>query len=295
MLRTAVAPGLLLSLRHNVSQGAGSLRLFEVARTFARDGSGPGPWSVPAWPFSSLRRAPRRRLAACPGEDADYADLKGLVEHLAASFRLPAPVCELKADHSYYLPCVEVSVAGRVIGRMGRVRPEIAEDYHARKDVWMAEIDLPVLRGLMEGSVPAFPALAGLPARAPRPDPRGSGHAARPAGPGGRPGQEAGAPRSGLPARRLRAARRRRTNLTLRFTYRSADRTLSDKEVDKVHAGVANALVTALPVKFHRARLARPPGKEGKSRAGCPSPFFFRIPSFRAMGWKTGEQDGDQA
>lgn len=250
VLRTAVAPGLLLSLRHNVSQGAGSLRLFEVARTFARDES--ERTRTVERPGLAILLYGERHVGGWPHvqEDADYADLKGLVEHLAASFRLPAPVCELKADHSYYLPCVEVSVAGRVIGRMGRVRPEIAEDYHARKDVWMAEIDLPVLRGLMEGSVPAFQPL--------------------PVFPPVRRDLTLVAPVT-LPARQaLEAVLAKKPalleavclhdvyepagaderNLTLRFTYRSADRTLSDKEVDKVHAGVANALVTALPVKF---------------------------------------------
>ena len=39
-------------------------------------------------------------------------------------------------------------------------------------------------------------------------------------------------------------------NVTLRVTYRHAERTLTDKDVDKTHQGLCDALVKALPVRF---------------------------------------------
>ena len=39
-------------------------------------------------------------------------------------------------------------------------------------------------------------------------------------------------------------------NVTFRVTYRHAERTLTDKDVDKTHAGLCEALTKSLPVRF---------------------------------------------
>lgn len=56
-----------------------------------------------------------------------------------------------------------LTVEGAALGVMGRVRPGMAAEYHARKEVWLAEIDLEVLRRLHDAvqlrfrSLPVFP------------------------------------------------------------------------------------------------------------------------------------------
>jgi phenylalanyl-tRNA synthetase beta chain len=39
-------------------------------------------------------------------------------------------------------------------------------------------------------------------------------------------------------------------NLTYRFVYRHAERTLKDKEVEKIHLRISQHLVESLPVRF---------------------------------------------
>ena len=76
---------------------------------------------------------------------------------------MSAPVCELAESHPYLLPCVRLSVDGTEVGVMGRVRPEMADSFHARKDVWLAELNLDVLRRLHDAAQVRFQSLAVFP------------------------------------------------------------------------------------------------------------------------------------
>jgi phenylalanyl-tRNA synthetase beta chain len=163
VLRTELAPGLLQNLRHNLAQGAQGLRLFELAHVFVAD----------AALETTARECGRLAIllygqrfdAAWPhkGEEADYHDLKGLVEHLCAAFHLPLPSCRTVAEPGRFLPCVHISLGDSLFGRMGRVLPEIAYSFHARKDVWLAELDLDLLYDLHHAAevrfvpLPVFP------------------------------------------------------------------------------------------------------------------------------------------
>jgi phenylalanyl-tRNA synthetase beta chain len=167
-LRTDLAPGLLRSLGNNLAQGAPSVGLFEVAAVFAGD------------PASETTARESQRLGILlhgarfeqawpqPGEDMDYLDLKGLIEHLISSFSLPAAGFIAQAEHAgsapaWLSPCIRVDLRGEVLGWMGRVKPAAAAPFHAKKAVWLAEIDLdrlflPLREGAMRFSrLPAFP------------------------------------------------------------------------------------------------------------------------------------------
>lgn len=253
VMRTAVAPGLLQNLRANVGHGDDGLRLFEAARVFTRDEA------------SETTARERLRLGILlhgrrfPGfpwprdEHFDYADLKGLVEHLLSFLGLPAPEVAVEPGHAWLEPCVAVSLKGRDLGRMGRVKPAVAEEHKARSAVWMAELDLEAIWELCAGLVacfrplPKFPAswrdmtlvaALGFPVSGIMEALRGSGQKLledvelvdeyQPEG----------------------AAER---NLTFRLTYRAAERTLTDKDVDKAHDAVGKHVTSACPVRFQGA------------------------------------------
>ncbi|GAB7081203.1 phenylalanine--tRNA ligase subunit beta [Megalodesulfovibrio paquesii] len=245
-LRTALAPGLLYSLKVNLSQGAERVRLFEVAKAFFQDATSEttvreesrlglvlyGPREAEGWPQAR--------------DVADYQDLKGLVEHLLTALGLPAGTFARMDEHPYLSPAVAVTVQGEFVGVLGRVQPEIARDYHARQDVWLAELELDVLARLAGGSVPAFRPLPVFPA---------SRRDITVAAPAGMPVQtlleatrDAGSTileEVVLVDRYLPSGEDGPRNWTLRFTFRHPSKTLKDKDVDKEMERLHNVLQQA--------------------------------------------------
>ncbi len=255
VLRPALAPGLLQTLRHNLAQGASRLRVFELARIFKADPESEttaresgrlglllyGPRSEESWPASRNN------------EDAGYLDLKGVVEHLLTRLRLPAPLFERLPEHSFLSPAVRVSAGGESLGSLGRVRPEGAGEEHGRKAVWLAELDLDLLRRLYAERRIAFKPLPTLP-----PVRRDITVVAPPdlaasAITGQIEAQESGALESVAlvdlfipqPGTTGDDGNRR---LTFRLTFRHPERTLKDKEVDKERDKIVASLTRALRV-----------------------------------------------
>jgi len=250
VLRTELAPGLLQNLRHNIAQGNAGLRLFEVAHIFEAD----------ATSDTTARERARLDILVYGSRydsqwphveaDADYADIKGIVEHCLAFLHLEGATFTLAASHPFLMPCVEVAVQGRQVGVIGRVRPEIADAYHARKDAWLADLDLDVLRELHDAARIAFRSLPVYP-----PVRRDITVAA--------PGSlQVGAVLDHILGLRLpllcgvelidvfEPEGKDERNLTFRMTFRHASRTLKDAEVDKERDKVAHSLVEKLPVRI---------------------------------------------
>lgn len=253
-LRTRLAPGMLQSLRNNLSKGNARLRLFEVARIFQADESSEttaresqrlaillhGPRTPDLWP------TPRP-------EETGYADAKGLVEHLLGSLGLPGADFVLAQGHAYLSPCVTVTLDGQALGEIGRVDPRVAEAYRARRDVWFCELDADLLKARFESQVLAFRELPKFPpVRRDLTVVAGRGvvagdllAAARGAGVKIMEQvvladvYEPGEPDQGD-----------ERNLTVRITYRHASKTLKDKDVDKQHAKVVQAVLAGLPVRL---------------------------------------------
>ena len=252
-LRTVLAPGLLHDLRNNLAQGAAGVRLFELANTFtAAPSDDPHATGASETGILGVLLYGQRHDSAWPHVEADmdYSDLKGIVEHLLHFLNLSAPVCELAEGHPYLLPCVRLSVDGTEVGVMGRVRPEMADSFHARKDVWLAELNLDVLRRLHDAAQVRFQSLAVFPPV------RRDITVAAPVGVtvGAILDQIMGQKQPLLEGAVLvdsfSPEGSDERNLTFRLTFRHAERTLKDAEVDKVREKVAQSLVQALGVRI---------------------------------------------
>ena len=252
VMRTDLAPGLLNTLKHNMAHGNGHVRIFEVAKRFVADAGSEtetrehvslgillyGPRHAADWPW--------------PSADVDYLDLKGHVEHLIRNhLKLSEPVFELAKTHAYLEPCVEVRVDDLLVGVLGRVKPGMADFYHARKDVWLAELDLDALKAMAESHrirfapLPVFPPSrrdvtvigpATLRARTIRETIEGAGVDILES--------------VELVAEYVPEGQEDERNLSFRLTYRSPTKTLKDKQVDKEHKKVLEALQSKLPVHF---------------------------------------------
>ena len=183
-------------------------------------------------------------------EDADYADLKGIVENLREFLHLPAlEYAAYEGEHPFLLPCVAIRADGRTLGVMGRVRPEQADAFYARKDVWLAELNLEEIRRLHDAAAIKFAPLPVFP-----PVRRDITIMANRS-------VRIGAVLAHIAGLRLPLLENvvlhdcfepedsEERNLTFRLTFRHADRTLKDAEVDKEREKVAQSLVRDLGVR----------------------------------------------
>ncbi|MDR2051519.1 MAG: phenylalanine--tRNA ligase subunit beta [Deltaproteobacteria bacterium] len=162
VLRPVLAPGLLQALRNNLAQGASGLRFFEAAAVFSADSGSPTGTGVREDYRLGFLLYGDRHAGAWPRkpEDAAYLDLKGLVEAFVSWLDLPEPEFVLSREAPRWLDqAAAVLVRGEYAGSLGRVKPELADAFHARKEVWLAELPLDKLRDLSAGSGLKFKAL----------------------------------------------------------------------------------------------------------------------------------------
>lgn len=250
VLRTNLLPGMLQTLRVNVGQGVGRLRLFEVAHTFCQDPESEtstreqnrlaimlyGERSARQWPFAQ--------------EDIDYLDIKGIIEHLLQSFYLRDWEFDFEEDHPCLDPCVRIRANGEDLGVMGMVGPEQAREYKARGPVWYSGVDLDRLQELYFSQEIGFAELPKFPfvkrdmtVVAPL-------------------WMQYGRIRETIMDMDCRVLESvhlvdvylpeggEEKNLTLRLTYRDPEKTLKDKEVDKLHNSIARHVLDNLEVRF---------------------------------------------
>jgi phenylalanyl-tRNA synthetase beta chain len=248
VLRTRTAPGLLQNLRLNLAQGNDRLRLFELSHLFLADPKSPTTAKEPQ--MAAILLYGRRNPNRWPHDagEVGYEDLKGLIEHLLASLNLPGGEYRMLEDAYYLDPCVEVTLDGEHLGALGRVRPDIAGAYHARRDTWLAELDADLLKARSEAVQPAFSELPKFPPV------RRDVTVIAPAGlsvgdilaifeeSGEKLLEDANLIDVFEPEENER-------NLTFRLTYRHPERTLKDKEVDKRHRKIVDAITGKLPVR----------------------------------------------
>lgn len=158
-LRTCLAPSLLQDLANNLAFGGQSARLFELAKAFTRDEK--SETGACETGFLGILLYGLRHEQAWPHkeEDFSYEDLKGILNNLFDFLHIQPAGYELFGGHPYLWPCVRVVEARETIGYLGRVKPEIAKEFHAQKNVWLAEINLESLRELARKARVRFRAL----------------------------------------------------------------------------------------------------------------------------------------
>ncbi len=134
---------------------------------------------------------------------------------------------------------------------MGKVKTDIADFYHAKKDVWLADMDLDGLRDMVQAHAIVFEPLPVFPP---------SRRDVTVIGPATLPAQSVRDAIEGagikilesveLVAEFLPEGQEEERNLSFRLTYRHPTKTLKDKQVDKEHKKVLAALEKNLPIRF---------------------------------------------
>lgn len=250
VLRSSLAPGLLQDLAINLAFGAQSIKLFELAVAFSEEKN--EETGVKEIPLLGVLLSGLSNEATWPhvARDFDYADIKGILENLFNFLHLDKISWKPSTDHSFLSPCVEVMLEDKAAGFLGRVKPEIADVYNAKKDVWLAELNLATLKEMnskarkMFHSLPVYPAVRRDMTVIAREEikiadilekilildlPLLEGAAL----------VDCYVPEASM-----------ERNLTFRLTFRHPGRTLKDSEVDREREKVANFLKKELNVKI---------------------------------------------
>jgi phenylalanyl-tRNA synthetase beta chain len=171
VLRPSLLPGLIHSLRHNVSRKNYDLALFEVGRVFER-AAGVSPAGLGALKEErriAIALTGQRNPLFWTGEDReaklDVYDLKGLIEEFFEQFGLRGMTYNRRAESTaLFLESATIQLGKQPLGEFGQLLPPLAKKYDLRDAVFLAELNLDLLLARRNPSksfkaLPAFPAI----------------------------------------------------------------------------------------------------------------------------------------
>ncbi len=243
VLRPSLLPGLLTSVAHNRHRERSDVRLFELGATMTRDGESRRVAAALTGHAGELHWSGTRR-------PIDFFDVKGIAEGLAGALQLemlfdaaPLPAYLVRGR------AATVSAGGRVIGSVGMLTPSVvtAAGLASNEDVYVVELELDALAAARPGApltvkpLPRYPSIARdisivvdhiLPAATVRGTIRSV------------------APETLVSVREFDRYQGKgvpdgRISLSLRLTFRSPERTLTDAEVEAAMKRILDALKSA--------------------------------------------------
>jgi phenylalanyl-tRNA synthetase beta chain len=267
VLRPSLLPGLVHSLRHNVSRKNYDVALFEIGRVFgSADGHVRENKRIPGNADKAVR-APieeRRVAVALTGQRApnfwsgserdakfDAYDLKGIVEEFLEHFGVRGVTfnpATTDGGKGLFLESATIQLGGKLpLGQMGQLSPVLAKKYDLRDAVFLVELNLDQLLARRNPTkpfkpIPPFPAI--------RRDvamlvPEATTHDAvwqvvKQAKPANLETVEL------FDVFRGKHVPEGQKSVAYAFIYRSPEKTLTDAEVNTAHAKVVEALKTQL-------------------------------------------------
>jgi phenylalanyl-tRNA synthetase beta chain len=171
VLRPSLLPGLLHSLRHNVSRKNYDLALFEVGRVFQR-AAGVSPadqGSVVEERRTAIAVTGQRNPLFWTGDDReaklDVYDLKGLIEEFFEQFGLRGMTFNRRTESTpLFLESATIQLGKQQLGEFGQLLPFLAKKYDLRDAVFLAELNLDLLLARRNPSksfksLPSFPSI----------------------------------------------------------------------------------------------------------------------------------------
>jgi len=145
VLRARLVPGLLGAVAHNLNHGQTSLRLFEVGRCFAGPLTDEGVteyWSMAIALTGSQRRDHWKDIST----PVDFYDLKGIVEHVTK--QMAWPKWQWGAGKSPGLDQAATAMirndtgSGIPVGWAGRISADTAQTFDIDAEVWVVELNI---------------------------------------------------------------------------------------------------------------------------------------------------------
>jgi phenylalanyl-tRNA synthetase beta chain len=246
-MRTTLIQSLLRNVRMNADVGRFDLKIFETGRTFIRQGEGKQPREHNRAAFLTTGRRYEDRWHF-QGLQADFYDLKGCVENILDILRIAAPSFREGVPEPFLHPGKSCGVFGgeTQIGFLGEVHPDVLARMDLTGTVIVCELD----RDLLAANYSAKAAFRNIP-RFPSSS-RDVAFLVR---------REVAAAEMLRPAADFleellekvqifdvyegKNVPEEMKSLGLRFSYRGAERTLTDDEVNEVHTRIVRKIVHA--------------------------------------------------
>jgi phenylalanyl-tRNA synthetase beta chain len=248
VLRPSLLPGLIHSLRHNVTRKNYDVALFEIGRVFTNvNGQTKENRSV------AIGLTGQRALPFWSGDERDAKfdvyDMKGLIEEFLEQFGLRGIVFA-RRDESMplFLESATISLGGKLpLGELGQLSPALAKKYDLRDSVFLAELNLDLLLARRNPAksfktLPQFPSI--------RRDvamlvPEATTHESvlqtvKQTKPANLESMEL------FDVFRGKHVPEGQKSLAYAFTYRSPEKTLTDAEVNAAHAKIVEAFKSQL-------------------------------------------------
>jgi phenylalanyl-tRNA synthetase beta chain len=250
VLRPSLLPGLIHSLRHNLSRKNYDMALFEVGRVFKVKQAGSPSYAEERRVAIALTG--QRALPFWSGSERDAkfdtSDLKGVLEEFFEQFGLRGMTFTRRAESTaLFLESATIQLGKQTLGEFGQLLPALAKKYDLRDAVLLAELNLDLLLARRNPAksfkpLPAFPAI--------RRDvamivPEATTHDAvlqvvKQTKPANLEAVEL------FDVFRGKNVPEGQKSLAYAFTYRAADKTLTDAEVNAAHTKIVEAFKTQL-------------------------------------------------
>jgi len=160
VLRTSLVPGLLETMKRNNSQQSDSIRLFEIGKVFfaTQKGELPEEKEMVAGLITGSRS---EQSWFSKKESVDFFDLKGCVEGLLSDLFIgDAKFLKIEEGACPYFEKgfgAIVKVSDTIVGSLGKVHGQVLKNYGLKQDAYVFDFDLAVLLGLMPESIQAAP------------------------------------------------------------------------------------------------------------------------------------------
>ena len=165
VMRTSLIPGLLETMRRNLSQQVRNLKLFETGNIFLSRGQDTLPEEVEMvaglWTGDRYNSAWYTKETSC-----DFYDIKGIVEGLISGLninnisftKMPFELC-CYTKQGY---TAQVTIEGRPIGLVGEVHPEVLRNFNLKQGAFIFELNCNTLLDLTNKAktsklLPKFP------------------------------------------------------------------------------------------------------------------------------------------
>ncbi|HCY88486.1 MAG TPA: phenylalanine--tRNA ligase subunit beta [Desulfobacteraceae bacterium] len=168
VLRSTLVPGLLETMRRNTAQQIETLKIFEIGKVFYANGKGEQPTEVEMVGALMTGNRTDQTWFSKPAP-LDFFELKGVVQGLlddlfitgAGYERIDDDTCPyFEAGHAARVVC-----GGKVVGTLGKIAAGVLKTYGLKQDAFVVEMDMAALQAVMPEAIqaqplPKFPAIS---------------------------------------------------------------------------------------------------------------------------------------
>ncbi|MGC9195778.1 MAG: phenylalanine--tRNA ligase subunit beta, partial [Syntrophobacteraceae bacterium] len=247
VMRTTLLPGLLNNARYNIDHRSENFKIFELSKVFLP--ATEGPQAEERHHLAGIMAGKRMSMALYGEGDVDFYDARGVVEHVCAFLRIDQLRFSADALPPWLDPSSSASVyvKDQKVGELGRVHREVEQAFDLKRPVFAFRLDFDRLFSL-KGPVPVYSPLPKFP-----PVPRDLALIADEKLPVEEPLEFIRSLKEPLiesleifdifKSDQIGVGKK---SIGYRLTYRAADRSLTDEEVNRVHG----QLIVKLTEKF---------------------------------------------